>query len=157
MRYLPLRFVVGSRLPIPFAPFRGVARRLYVIVGSITLLVVTLVTGIWQKNQIDAILRRIDGLERERGVLLVEIEQEEMEIARLASYDCIVPRAENELGMIVMASSEQAFLPLTAPMPEPAPPLEGHLQQFVASLSGAVDFVLPGTSTAKEKEGESRE
>ncbi len=156
MRHLPLRFVVGSRLPIPFAPFRGVGHRLYVLVGSITLLVVTLVTGIWQKNQIDAILRKIDGLERERGALTVDIEQEEMEISQLSSYDRIVPRAETELGMIVMSSSEQAFLPMAPPASEPAP-LEGHMQQFVASLSGAVDFVLPGTSTAKEKDGESRE
>jgi len=157
MPHLPLRLVVGSRLPIPFAPFRGFGRRLYVLVGSITLLVITLVTGIWQKNRIDAILRSIDSLERERLALTVDLAQEEIEISQLSSYDRIVPRAERELGMIVMASSEQALLPMAPPEPQDPAPLDGRFQQFVASLSGAVDLVLPGTSTAKEKDEEPRE
>jgi len=157
MPHLPLRLVVGSRLPIPFAPFRGVGQRLYILVGSITLLVVTLVTGIWQKNRIDAILRSIDSLEREKVALNADIAQEEIEISQLSSYDVIVPRAELELGMIVMPPSEQALLPLAPPVADGTPELEGRVHQFVAALSGAVDFVLPGTSTAKEKDEGTRE
>jgi hypothetical protein len=144
--------VVASRLPLPVAPFQGVGRSLYLFVGAVALLVMTLVTGIWQKNRIDGILLGIDRLENNRSALAAEIAQEEIAIAQLSSYDRIVPRAEKELGLVVLASEEHAYVPVP-PLPrDPIEPLGGNFEQLAAALRGAADFVLPGTSTAKEKE-----
>jgi hypothetical protein len=112
----------------------------------------TLVTGIWQKNRIDGILVGIDRLERNRTALAAEIAQEEIAITQLSSYDRIVPRAEKELGLVVLASEEHAYVPVPPLSRDPVEPQGGNLEQLAAAFRGVADFVLPGTSTAKEKE-----
>jgi cell division protein FtsL len=144
------RYGIRSPIPLPLSPFRGSRKSLSILVAAIALLVATLITGIWQKNRIDTVLQRIDQLQRERMALEVEIAQEEIEISRLSSYERIVPLAEEEIGLGVMPFDRLAFIPVPPAPPAPAPPIEGQLDMAVAAVKSAADWILPGTSTAKE-------
>jgi hypothetical protein len=146
MRIAPLRTTLRHGLALSALGTRPLDRQLAVQLGIAAALVVTVLVGIWQKNEIDGRLLNIERLKHEVMIAEDAVAREEIAIAQLVDYDRIVPLAQKQLGLAVTPSDQKAYV---AVPPEPRAPesrFDARTRELAVAARQLADWVLPGSA-----------